>query len=203
MIGFQEVVSLTGKSVWNADQTNGQLWQKQILDTINKYKKFILLRSYQLVGILLSVFVRDDQIGNFREVHSEIAKVGFRGIAGNKGAVSIRFSYGESNFCFTCAHLAAGQSAVEERNRDSADIMANTTFRTSKGQLLIKDHEYFIIYVFISNRFSFVFFFGDLNYRLNADYAEVRKLINAKNWDKLYEYDQVCSFFQITKIVGK
>ena len=76
---------MTGKSVWNADQTNGLLWQKQILDIIKKQKKFIILRSYQLVGILLTIFVREDQIPNYREVYSEIAKVGFRGIAGNKG----------------------------------------------------------------------------------------------------------------------
>jgi phosphatidylinositol-bisphosphatase len=138
---MQEVVKLTGKAVWNADETNSQLWQRQILDLIGANKKYVILRSYQLVGILLTVFVREEQAMLFRDVHSEIAKVGFGGIAGNKGAISIRFNFHQTSFCFTCAHLAAGQNNVEERDRDYNDIITNTSFRTGKGTVTIFDHE--------------------------------------------------------------
>jgi hypothetical protein len=37
--------------------------------------------------------------------------------------------------------LAAGQDAVQERNRDYYDIIATTQFRTSKGKGAILDHE--------------------------------------------------------------
>jgi hypothetical protein len=70
--------------VWNADETNAQMFQKDILEYICKGgRKYVLLRYYQLVGIMISVFVREDQIDFFREVHSERAKVGFKGIAGS------------------------------------------------------------------------------------------------------------------------
>jgi hypothetical protein len=82
-IGFQEVVGLTAKSVYNADQTNTQLWHQQILIEISKHQKFVLLRSYQLVGLVLSLFVREDHVPYIKEVHNEIVKVGFKGIAGN------------------------------------------------------------------------------------------------------------------------
>jgi hypothetical protein len=141
VIGFQEVVSLTGKSVWNADESNMLAWQKTILQFIRRHYKFILLRSYQLVGIVLCVFVREDQISKFRDVQSEICKVGFKGIAGNKGAISIRFNYDNESFCFTCSHLAAGQNKVDFRNKDYNDVIAGTIFRTSKGTLSILDHE--------------------------------------------------------------
>lgn len=141
IIGFQEVVELTGKAVWNADQTNTQMWHQQILRFIQKYHPFVILRTYQLVGLVLTVFVRQDQINYYREVHSERAKVGFKGIAGNKGAISIRFNYHQNSFCFTCAHLAAGQNNVEERNRDYQDILSSTSFRLSRGRVGILDHE--------------------------------------------------------------
>jgi hypothetical protein len=34
-IGFQEVVNLTANSVWNADQTNTNLWHQQILELVS------------------------------------------------------------------------------------------------------------------------------------------------------------------------
>lgn len=38
---------------------------------------------------------------------------------------------------------------------------------------------------------SQIFWFGDLNYRLNMLDAEVRKLVANKQWDELINYDQV------------
>ena len=39
-------------------------------------------------------------------------------MAGNKGAVGIRFEYHDTSFCFITAHLAAGHSNIDERNAD-------------------------------------------------------------------------------------
>lgn len=38
---------------------------------------------------------------------------------------------------------------------------------------------------------SRIFWFGDLNYRLNLPDAEVRALVATKSWDELMNYDQV------------
>lgn len=142
VVGFQEVTQLNTQNVWNADQANTKLWFAAILKTISdEHHQFVELRSYQLVGLVLAVFVRKDQIQNFREVHSERSKVGFAGIAGNKGGISIRFNYHRTSFCFTCCHLAAGQSNIEERNQDWESICDSTLFRTTLGQLTIFDHE--------------------------------------------------------------
>lgn len=40
------------------------------------------------------------------------------GGGGNKGAVTIRFQFHSTSFCFVCCHLTAGQSQVKERNED-------------------------------------------------------------------------------------
>jgi hypothetical protein len=38
---------------------------------------------------------------------------------------------------------------------------------------------------------SQIFWFGDLNYRINMSDGEVRKLVDLKKWDKLMSHDQV------------
>lgn len=143
VIGFQEVVALTTTAVWNANEKNTQLWHSHILQLISKNRKFVVLRSYQLVGLVLSIFVREDQLNNFRDVSQEIVKVGVKGIsskfnAGNKGGITIRFEYHRSSFCFTCAHFCAGQNYTEERNRHYFEIFQNTKL---SGHRTILDHE--------------------------------------------------------------
>lgn len=110
---------------------------------IKKKDKYVNLRSYQLVGIFLTVFVKEELVPDFREVETEISKSGFKGIAGNKGAVAIRFSFHQNSFCFVCAHLAAGQKHVEDRNRNFQDIMATTKFH---GTTLIDQHEFILLF---------------------------------------------------------
>ncbi|PRP73582.1 hypothetical protein PROFUN_02591 [Planoprotostelium fungivorum] len=178
VVGFQEVVSLNTKAVWNADEGNTQLWQKYILSAISKKRKFVILRSDQLVGIVITCFVPESEVNFYRDVQSEKAKSGFAGIAGNKGAVSIRFNYHQTSLCFTCAHLAAGQQNYQERTQNFSNILSTTQFRTVKGKIGIKDH-------------SFVFFFGDLNYRLNSEYDDVLRAIDRQDWDGLLSSDQL------------
>lgn len=47
---------------------------------------------------------------------------------GNKGAAAIRCVFHSTSFCFVCAHFAAGQSQVNERNADYAEITRKITF---------------------------------------------------------------------------
>lgn len=50
------------------------------------------------------------------------------GKAGNKGAVSIRFQFYSTSFCFICSHLTAGQTQVKERNEDYKEITQKLSF---------------------------------------------------------------------------
>ena len=63
-----------------------------------------------------------------RDVAVDTVKTGLKGAAGNKGAVAIRFLLHSSSFCFVCAHFAAGQSQVKERNSDYHEITQKIMF---------------------------------------------------------------------------
>jgi synaptojanin len=48
--------------------------------------------------------------------------------AGNKGGVAIRLVLFNTSMCFVCSHFAAGQSQVNERNADYAEITRKIMF---------------------------------------------------------------------------
>jgi synaptojanin len=53
-------------------------------------------------------------------------------MAGNKGAAAIRFDYEDASYCFITAHLAAGHSAIDERNSDYRTIVNGLHFTKGK-----------------------------------------------------------------------
>ena len=63
-----------------------------------------------------------------RDLAVDTVKTGLGGQAGNKGAVAIRFMLNSTSLCFVCAHFAAGQSQVKERNSDYHEISQKICF---------------------------------------------------------------------------
>lgn len=95
-------------------------------------------------------------------------------MAGNKGAVAIRMDVDNTSLCFVTAHLAAGFANYEERNRDYKTISQGLRFQRGRS---IDGHDT-------------VIWLGDFNYRIGLADEKVRKLIDAEDWEKLYENDQ-------------
>ena len=66
-----------------------------------------------MVGLFLCIFISDEWKGSIRGVHSDMVKTGLGGQGGNKGGITIRVHLYETSLCFTCAHLAAGESKLK------------------------------------------------------------------------------------------
>lgn len=96
-------------------------------------------------------------------------------MGGNKGAVAIRLDYSNTSICFITAHLAAGFSNYEERNRDYHTIARGLRFQRNRP---IVGHDATI-------------WFGDFNYRIGLSNERVRPLIESGDIDVLYQHDQV------------
>uniref|UniRef100_A0A8B9QM39 phosphoinositide 5-phosphatase n=1 Tax=Apteryx owenii TaxID=8824 RepID=A0A8B9QM39_APTOW len=97
------------------------------------------------------------------------------GKAGNKGAVSIRFQFYSTSFCFICSHLTAGQTQVKERNEDYKEITQKLSFPMGRN---VFSHDY-------------VFWCGDFNYRIDLTYEEVFYFLKRQDWKTLLEFDQL------------
>ncbi|KAL4225388.1 Synaptojanin-1 [Mactra antiquata] len=174
-IGFEEMVDLSASNIVSTSQTNSREWEKYIQKTISRDHKYVLLTKVQLVGVLLYVFIRPQLAPYVRDVAIDSVKTGLGGATGNKGGVGIRFLIHSTSICFVCAHLAAGQSQVNDRNNDYAEITKKMAFPMGR---VIQSHDY-------------VFWCGDFNYRIDLPNDEVKELIKDENWSALQEMDQL------------
>ncbi|XP_010939977.1 type IV inositol polyphosphate 5-phosphatase 9 [Elaeis guineensis] len=144
---------------------------------------FRCIVSKQMVGILVSVWVRGDLRRYIRHPSISCIGCGIIGCLGNKGAVSVRFCLHETSFCFVCCHLASGGKEGDEmrRNSDAMEILSRTSFPHGPPLDLpqkILDHDQVIL-------------LGDLNYRISLPEAKIRTLVEQKEWNILLEKDQL------------
>ena len=195
VVGFQEIVELSPQQIMSADPNRRMIWEHAVRNCLNGYPDektdtatgiddYVLLRSGQLVGAALLIFVRSSLLSRITNVEGAIKKTGMSGIAGNKGAVAIRMEIDSTSVCFVTAHLAAGFGNYDERNRDYNTITHGLRFARDRS---VEDHE-------------IVVWAGDFNYRIGLSYDKARALAQdvahggARAEDalgKLYENDQL------------
>ncbi|XP_022890822.1 type IV inositol polyphosphate 5-phosphatase 9 [Olea europaea var. sylvestris] len=198
VLGFQEVVPLRAANVLGPENSKISLkWNSLIREALNKKSfknegkstessnqyEFRCIISKQMVGILISVWIRTELRSFVRNPSVSCVGCGIMGCLGNKGSVSVRFRLHETSFCFVCSHLASGGREGDERYRNSnaAEILSRTSF--PKGSSLdlpqkILDHDR-------------VIFLGDLNYRISLPESATRLLVNKGEWNALLENDQL------------
>ncbi|XP_044493800.1 type I inositol polyphosphate 5-phosphatase 2-like isoform X1 [Mangifera indica] len=148
-----------------------------------KHHKYVRIVSKQMVGIYISIWVRKRLRRHINNLKVSPVGVGLMGYMGNKGSVSVSMSLFQSRLCFVCSHLTSGQKdgAEQRRNSDVYEIIRRTHFSSvfdTDQPETIPSHDQ-------------IFWFGDLNYRLNMADAEVRKLVAQKQWDELISSDQL------------
>ncbi|KAI9808285.1 MAG: hypothetical protein M1825_004742 [Sarcosagium campestre] len=180
-VGFQEIVELSPQQIMSTDPVIRQVWENAVRKTLNKNAEkhasdeYVLLRSGQLVGAALAIFVKKSVLPEIKNVEGSVKKTGMSGMAGNKGAVAIRIEYANTSICFVTAHLAAGFANYEERNRDYRTISHGLRFQRNRS---IEDHDTII-------------WMGDFNYRIGLSDEKVRLLIHRNDLDALYSNDQL------------
>lgn len=180
-VGFQEIVELSPQQIMSTDPERRRAWETAVRMTLNENAKkhsaeeYVLLRTGQLVGAALMLFVKSTALKKIKNVEGSIKKTGMSGMAGNKGAVAIRMDYANTRICFVTAHLAAGFANYEERNRDYRTISHGLRFQRNRT---IEDHDTII-------------WAGDFNYRIGLSDDKARRLIKAGDLDTLYQNDQL------------
>ncbi|KAK5013885.1 Inositol-1,4,5-trisphosphate 5-phosphatase 1, partial [Cryomyces antarcticus] len=180
-VGFQEIVELSPQQIMSTDPERRQQWEAAVKKVLNANarrlgsEEYVLLRGGQLVGASLSIFVKANILPHIKNVEGSLKKTGMSGMAGNKGAVAVRMDYANTSLCFVTAHLAAGFSNYQERNRDYKTINHGLRFQRNRS---IENHDT-------------VIWLGDFNYRIGLNNERVRKLIDMEDLDTLYENDQL------------
>lgn len=153
------------------------------IGSVKSQPKYVRIVSKQMVGIYVSVWVQRKLRRHVHHLKVSPVGVGLMGYMGNKGSVSVSMSVFQSRMCFVCSHLASGQKdgAEQRRNSDVHEILQRTRFSSvfdTDQPRTIPSHDQ-------------IFWFGDLNYRINMSDGEVRKRVALKKWDELMNYDQL------------
>lgn len=153
-------------------------------NSTNSRPRYVRIVSKQMVGIYVSVWVRKRLRRHINNLRVSPVGVGLMGYMGNKGSVSVSMSLFQTRLCFVCSHLTSGHKDGDEqrRNSDVNEILRRTRFLSSVFDAdqpqTIPSHDQ-------------IFWFGDLNYRVNMPDAEIRKLVARKQWEELINNDQL------------
>lgn len=154
-IGLQEVdVPLFGSK---------DLWLDTIYAFIIHYD-YIKIKNIKLRGIQMIIFLKDKHKGLVSDVQKTSVKTGFGGLWGNKGAVCVSMVLNDkTSITFVNSHLHAHLDELEQRISDYKRIVGDAS-------------EYFDS--------DYVFWFGDLNFRINLfSGEEIIKKITAKEYE--------------------
>ncbi|BES93669.1 phosphoinositide 5-phosphatase [Nesidiocoris tenuis] len=174
-IGFEEIVDLNASNIMAVSTENARLWADELTKVLSRDTPYVMVTYIQLVGVCLFLFIRPELAPVLRDVAVDSVKTGFGGATGNKGGVAIRCTVYNTSLTFLCAHFAAGQSQVNERNSDYNEITKKILFPLGSN---LKSQDYII-------------WCGDFNYRIDLDKEEVKELVRNQELQKLFESDQL------------
>ena len=80
-VGFQEIVELSPQQIMSTDPVRRQAWENSVLQTLNQNARrgspdeYLLLRSGQLVGAALLIFVKGKVLASIKNVEGSVKKV--------------------------------------------------------------------------------------------------------------------------------
>nr|XP_040038821.1 inositol polyphosphate 5-phosphatase K isoform X1 [Gasterosteus aculeatus aculeatus] len=175
VIGLQEVNATPVRFI--SDLLAEDAWSHVFMDTLAP-RGFVKVTSMRMQGLLLLVFAKQLHLPFIRNIQATYTRTGFFGYWGNKGGVTVRFSFYGHMVCFLNCHLAAHMNYALQRV-DEIEYILETQDLDLSDTPHVRDHKA-------------VFWFGDLNFRI-ADHGLhfLRSSINSGRLNLLWNKDQL------------
>jgi hypothetical protein len=142
-------------------------------------ERYVLVAKIVHVGTALLVYARDDTVaGRVFDVHTQWTGCG-PGWMGNKGAVGVRFTLAAQDgdgpgevYTFVNAHLTAHQPNLDKRIADYKHVVQTLLFPPLNSSSKQKHSNIY--------ETTHLFFFGDLNFRIDPPAGMTRAELEAK-----------------------
>lgn len=154
-------------------------WTKAFRDVLKKYD-YVKIRSQRLQGLVLNAFCLRKHLTHLRLIEAQYTKTGLGGMWGNKGAVSVRMNAYGVSVCVVNTHLTPHDHLLANRIADYNTIVTDHAFTASFTSRILY-HDY-------------IFWIGDLNFRLNGEEltaADIDLLVKKNQLNELLERDQL------------
>ncbi|XP_071899053.1 phosphatidylinositol 3,4,5-trisphosphate 5-phosphatase 2-like isoform X3 [Anas platyrhynchos] len=162
------------------------LGDREWVEFLRASLKTLMAIDYRVVAlqclwsIKMVVLVKPEHERRISHVHTSSVKTGIANTLGNKGAVGVSFLFNGTSFGFVNCHLASGSEKTHRRNQNYSDILRSLALgdkRLSAFDLTL--------------RFTHLFWFGDLNYRLDMDVQDILSHVTKKEFGVLLAVDQL------------
>jgi len=148
---------------------------------------YVMIKSHSMNALHLTLFVHKSILPNVKAIESAEVKTGIANIVGNKGGIGITFKVFETSLLFINCHLASGQKQIKMRTDNFEKIMKELDLPKARVALekKMKQRSH------ILDRFDFVFWSGDFNYRVNQTRENTIKFLKEKKFESLLLEDQM------------
>ncbi|KAM9849177.1 phosphatidylinositol 3,4,5-trisphosphate 5-phosphatase 1 isoform 2-T2 [Aulostomus maculatus] len=148
------------------------LSEREWADTVKGVLRNITNISFKQVvihtlwNIRIIVLVKPEHENRISHVFSDSVKTGIANTLGNKGAVGVSFMFNGTSFSFVNSHLTSGSEKKLRRNQNYINILRFLNL----GDKKLNPFD-------ITNRFTHLFWLGDLNYRVEFQSTEAEYMV--------------------------
>ncbi|BEJ11943.1 hypothetical protein CspHIS471_0204030 [Cutaneotrichosporon sp. HIS471] len=192
VVGLQEADLRSQSLLVSQGDERANAWEVAIFEGLREkedaYEKVAMM---QYVGVILLVFAKTPIRPYVRMVQTAARGIGLWGFGGNKAGVALRMKVFDTTVCFVNSHLAAFASQISRRRLDYQALRTTLTFDLmtglhppteayypDNGQLAVDDADV-------------LFWFGDLNYRIDLEPKEIHALLESRQYETLLSADQL------------
>jgi hypothetical protein len=160
-------------------------WQKHLKTLINYYG-FTDIASIDMCQMFIITFVRTEYAKFVENVEISNKPMGFANVIGNKGGIIISFKFMGYHLVFVNCHLAPKPYKVLERNKHAKNLV-----KALKVGDKLADFDVLADYIFWQ---------GDLNYRVDYNFQETVEEIKKNNIQVLLAKDQLIKQKQTNQV---
>lgn len=151
-------------------------WMKNF-KRILEYYEFKEITTVNMFQMFLIVFIKKELYPLVDDITSDIKPMGFASILGNKGGMVISFNIAGFKFVFVNCHLAPKPHKVLERNKHAKCLIDNIRVGNKAAEF--------------DTQADYLFWMGDMNYRVDYIYDQVLEEISRNNLQFLLTKDQL------------
>lgn len=154
LFGLQEVKSQPQNILADALLEGEDPWTSSLRSSLAPLG-YVKVKTIRLLGTVVSLFSLVKHIPHIRGLETQFTRLGLGGYWGNKGCVSVRWSMYGVSIVVLCSHLAAHSHMNHERIASYNTILGSHKYSHKQTELILY-HDY-------------VFWMGDLNFRLESE----------------------------------